>query len=260
MSNHTLNMNDHPTTLLQTGEANTKTNKNNLLTWSLSLAQHTLSGRNVCPHATPGCIASCVGKAGLVGVFPMILQARIRKTNWFFNDRESFLARLKRELDNANKYCAKHSKKGLIRLNTFSDIRWDRMIDTKVYKNLRFYDYTKSLESAKASIGTNYRRIYSVNEQSNMDEVIGFVKSGGTAAVVFGDVEYQPAHGKIGKLPKTWNGLRVVDGDASDDRYNDPKGVIVGLRLKGTKAARAAACASGFARESKTVMLTVGGK
>lgn len=190
----------------------------------------------------------------------MIVQARIRKTNWFFEDRSSFLEQLKDELLNADRYCAKRKTKGLVRLNTFSDIRWDRMIDTKAYPNLRFYDYTKSLDSAKDSIGTNYRRIYSVNEHSDLAAVVAFVKSGGTAAVVFGDVEYNPSHGKLGKLPRRWNGLRVVDGDATDDRFNDPVGVVVGLRLKGTKAARAAACASGFARESKTVALTVGGK
>jgi hypothetical protein len=34
-------------------------------------------------------------------------------------------------------------------------------------------------------------------------------------------------------LPATWNGITVIDGDISDLRFLDPRGVIVGLRGKG---------------------------
>jgi hypothetical protein len=40
------------------------------------------------------------------------------------------------------------------------------------------------------------------------------------------------------KLPKKWNELKVVDGDKTDGRPNDKKGVIVGLLAKGPKARR----------------------
>jgi hypothetical protein len=33
-------------------------------------------------------------------------------------------------------------------------------------------------------------------------------------------------------LPTSWNGYKVVDGDISDYRPDDEKGVIVGLRFK----------------------------
>ena len=36
-----------------------------------------------------------------------------------------------------------------------------------------------------------------------------------------------------GDLPEKWQGLRVIDGDISDLRFRDPRGVIVGLRSKG---------------------------
>ena len=35
------------------------------------------------------------------------------------------------------------------------------------------------------------------------------------------------------KLPKTFKGLPVIDGDKDDLRFLDPQGVIVGLIAKG---------------------------
>jgi hypothetical protein len=41
-------------------------------------------------------------------------------------------------------------------------------------------------------------------------------------------------HVKKGQaLPKAWQGKTVIDGDEHDARYDDPQGVIVGLRAKG---------------------------
>jgi len=39
-------------------------------------------------------------------------------------------------------------------------------------------------------------------------------------------------HGK--ELPVTFMNRKVIDGDLHDARIDDPKGVIVGLRAKGT--------------------------
>ena len=46
--------------------------------------------------------------------------------------------------------------------------------------------------------------------------------TGINAAVVFRD-----------KLPKTFKGLPVIDGDKDDLRFLDPEGVVVGLKAKG---------------------------
>jgi hypothetical protein len=35
------------------------------------------------------------------------------------------------------------------------------------------------------------------------------------------------------RLPETYLGLPVIDGDQSDLRFLDPQGVIVGLKAKG---------------------------
>jgi len=64
------------------------------------------------------------------------------------------------------------------------------------------------------------------------DEVVmAVVNTGVNMAVVFRD-----------KLPDTFRGLRVIDGDKDDLRFLDPKGVVVGLIAKG----RAKKDTSGF--------------
>lgn len=248
--------------LLQREDSNTKTAKNNQYTWSLSLAQAKVSGREVCPFRSNGCTAVCVGKAGLAIVFSRIMEARIRKTKLFFENRGHFLAKLLRELELADIYCAKKNTIGLVRLNTFSDISWHKMINVEVYKNLKFYDYTKNLKSVYECMEIpNYRKCYSYSENSNWADIKQLLDSGGNVTVVFKDIEYKPSHGKIGPMPDTFMGYKVVDGDKTDNRFDDPRGVIVGLRLKGNIANKKIACDSGFAINAfgTSANLTIGG-
>src|SRR4051812_25405291 len=57
----------------------------------LHLAPNVVSGRNVCPMASAGCIASCLFFAGR-GAMVKTQNARIRRTNYFFDDRAGFMA------------------------------------------------------------------------------------------------------------------------------------------------------------------------
>ena len=70
-----------------------KGEKRGVLTGVLYLAPHTLSGHQVCPSATDGCIASCLYTAGH-GVYSNVQKARIGRTKWFFEDRAGFMALL----------------------------------------------------------------------------------------------------------------------------------------------------------------------
>lgn len=239
--------------LLTKGSSNTKLAKNDTPTWALSLAQHNLSGHNVCPHATAGCIAACVGSCGLASVFGTVMAARIRKTRAFFSRRAEFVSRVERELGNAVKWLEKRGHAaGVVRLNTFSDIGWEGILNLGSFRTLRFYDYTKSMKRAMAAAaGTglydNYRLCYSVNEHSDMEQVKALLRAGGTAAVVL-DVRYVNKDNKD-EMPTSFMGFPMIDGDAKDDRSSDPRGCFVGLRLKGTKAKRADAIRCGFARK-----------
>jgi hypothetical protein len=68
---------------------------------------------------------------------------------------------------------------------------------------------------------SNYHLTFSRSE-SNESLVDAVLASGGNVAVVF-----------RGELPASWKGKRVVSGDESDLRFNDPQNVIVGLVEKG---------------------------
>jgi len=86
------------------------------------------------------------------------------------------------------------------------------------------YDYTKSFARAMVSLGWhhNYRLTLS-HSGHNGAECVQYLTKGGNVAVVF----------PKGDLPKQFHGFDVIDGDASDARWADPFGVVVGLRAKG---------------------------
>ena len=55
--------------------------------FGLHLAPHKLSGKNLCSHASLGCIESCLNKSGH-GFSDRVQQARIKKTQFFLNHRQ----------------------------------------------------------------------------------------------------------------------------------------------------------------------------
>ena len=69
--------------LLSKGSTNAKTIKNDLETFILYMAPSDLSGFNVCPFASKGCIDGCLNTAGM-GIFSNVQLARINKTKFFF--------------------------------------------------------------------------------------------------------------------------------------------------------------------------------
>ena len=61
---------------------NTKIKKGEKLGWKtlgLSLAPHTISGKNLCPHASEGCALACLNTAGM-GVFSSLAFCTLEKT------------------------------------------------------------------------------------------------------------------------------------------------------------------------------------
>ena len=60
------------------------------ITYGLHFAPSTLSGRNVCPNASPGCAAACLNTAGR-GMMNMVQEARINKTNKFFDNKFDYV-------------------------------------------------------------------------------------------------------------------------------------------------------------------------
>ncbi len=204
------------------------------------LAPADVSGHNTCPNASEGCKAACLFTAGMAGAFASVNKARTEKTLFFFRNRAEYGKQLVNEIAALVKKAKKKNLIPAVRLNGTSDLAWESIqFDGKSimehFPAVQFYDYTKSAKRAKrhaeGKMPANYHLTFSRSE-SNQAEVLDVIQSGGNVAVVFHD-----------KLPATYLGKPVVDGDESDLRFNDAKGVIVGLKVKG----KAKQDTSGFA-------------
>ena len=236
MANFKLLSSSNPKTL--------KGNKFGYATYILHLAPAKLSGFNVCPMASAGCSAACLNTAGRGGMFKKgedtnsVQKARIRKTLYFFNDRNWFMADLASDVHAAIAEARKHELVPVFRLNGTSDIRWENepvAIGATIYPNImtafpdvQFYDYTK-IENRR-DLPANYHLTFSLSE-INLIAAKDKLAQGWNVAVVF-----------AGALPETWNGFPVINGDDSDLRFRDGTGNVIGLTAKG----RAKKDTSGF--------------
>ena len=223
--------------LLSTG--NPKTLKGQSVgynTYILHLAPASLSGYNTCPKATEGCKDACLNTAGRGGMFKkgettnVIQQARIRKTKMFYENRAQFMSLLLKDIELAIKQSKKLGLTPVFRLNGTSDISWEKyeILDGRnifqMFPDIQFYDYTKVL-GRKVKHLSNYHLTFSAADGNDLD-VVRALNEGLNVATVFGLKKSEP-------MIEQYNGLPVFNGDESDLRFLDPKGVIVGLYAKG---------------------------
>lgn len=199
-------------------------------TYGLHLSPFTFNstGKNVCPFATKECVKSCLNTAGR-GKFSKTQEARVRRTDKFFKDRDSFLQQMKKEFESIERRRIKYDLKIAVRLNLTSDISWEKlMINGKSlidsFPNFIFYDYTKNPN--KQSL-PNYYLTFSYSG-INWDICESYLKNNTNVSVVFN-------LNKKDTLPETYRGYKVIDGDNHDLRFLDEKGVVVGLKFKKTK-------------------------
>jgi hypothetical protein len=227
--------------LLSTGNPKVlKGLKEGFNTYILHLAPASLSGYNTCPKATEGCKAACLNTAGRGGMFKKgentntIQKARIRKTIQFFTARESFMQDLVKDIELAIKQSIKKNLIPVFRLNGTSDISFEKYEVVRngvLYRNIFsafpdniFYDYTKVLGRKVTDI-SNYSLTFSAAD-GNDNDVAKAINQGYNIATVFGIKKTLP-------MPEEYMGLPVFNGDESDLRFLDPKGVVVGLYAKG---------------------------
>ena len=201
------------------------------LSFILHLAPSTLSGHNTCPKATPGCISACLNTAGRGGMFKkgentnMIQKARVRKTIYFYEDREQFMFDLVKDIRKGIKMAAKLGLTPVFRLNGTSDISWEKYVaeDDKnifeMFPTVQFYDYTKVLGRKVTGIA-NYFLIFSKADGNDVDVAKAMAQGMNVAAV-------------FDKVPETYAGVEVIDADEHDLRFLDKKGVVAGLKAKG---------------------------
>jgi len=190
------------------------------LSFILHLAPSTLSGKNTCPKATPGCIAACLNTAGRGGMFKKgettnaIQKARIRKTKQYFDEREQFLADLEADIRKAIKFAAKQGLTPVFRLNGTSDLSVEKWGIIEKFPTVQFYDYTKVLGRKVAHL-PNYHLTFSKADGNDAD-VAEALLQGMSVVAVYDEI---PAG--------------VPSADETDLRFLDPKGIMLGLKAKG---------------------------
>lgn len=239
---------------------NYKLNKSksfNYITAGLALAPNTQSGKNVCPHATKGCINACNLWFSGHMVMSNVRKAMLERTRIYFEDRSTFHKLLDKEIFNFYKLAKKNNSGCAIRLNTASDIVWEKQ-RPDIFNNfpaIDFYDYTKSV---KRSLGqtadifpANYQLTYSFNEKSNIDDVTNMLNTGINVAFVT-NLEYNKNTGYMAPVPEFFNLGKyqyfTTDGDKHDLRLRkfDGRGRAVILRFKGSNKLMHEAIKSGF--------------
>lgn len=199
-----------------------------VLTYGLSLAPADISGYNVCPMATKECKATCLFSAGNGGMYTKIQQGRINRTKLFFEDRNLFFELLIHELNLGVNQAKKQGLKFAVRLNVISDINFAAYKHNgktifEYFPNVTFYDYTKIAKKFN-NIPDNYHLTFSYTGY-NIETCKDLLSRGFNVAVVF-DVK-NATH-----LPTEFLGYDVINGDLTDYRPADKKGVIVGLKYK----------------------------
>lgn len=227
------------------------------------MAPHETAGvGNLCSHASPGCIALCLGlTSGQAGIVKDIdskadqgnacRKSRSDKARRFMRERAAYLLDFVRATDAILRQAHALQLTPCIRPNGSTDIAWEgirfhiirdakgKAIQVTLggngaknifehYPNIQFVDYTKNHTRFGRALPANYSLTLSHSEL-NETECLEALGNGVNVSVVFAADAAQPM----------WNGFTVIDGDQHDLRHLDPRGargVVVGLSPKGRKA------------------------
>lgn len=215
----------------------------------------------LCPMAElAGCIAGCLNTAGRGGmavgnatfitaagtVLPdnAVQHARLRRTEFFLTDQQGFMEQMVAEIRAFIKKAHKVDLIPVVRPNGTSDIRWEdvrflwcgmTVTIFDLFPEIQFYDYTKIPNRYRALRVPNYDLTFSYSHVPEFASIV--VK----ALATYGNkVNFAAVFGK--GLPEMFLGREVVNGDETDLRFRDKRGVVVGLKAKG----RARKDTSGF--------------
>jgi hypothetical protein len=182
-------------------------------------------GVNLCPMASNGCANACLFSSGFGGMYENVKNGRLEKTEFYLSNRIAFLDKLVYEIGKLEKRYKDSEFTLAIRLNGTSDISFEKQITSNgktifdTYPNVQFYDYTKNYTRFNKVLPSNYHLTFSRSE-TNEDIAMELLSKGINISMVFE------------KVPETYKGYTVVDGDEDDLTFLKPSGVIVGLKYK----------------------------
>lgn len=219
------------------------------LTAVLYLAPANTSGFEVCPMATDGCRAACLNTAGRGGIAKgkatfdangtalpdnTIQRVRVARTRFYFQDRAAFMTQLALEVAAVVRKAERDGLVPCVRLNGTSDIPWERVPCgdapniMALFPQVQFYDYTK--RHNRRDLPSNYSLTFSLAE-NNDAKALEAHRNGLNVAVVFRH-KHLPSQFLLGAKGDAQY-VPVENGDESDLRFLDPRGVVVGLYAKG---------------------------
>lgn len=215
---------------------------------------------NLCPHASAGCLALCLGwysgQAGMVAgdsdtALNNVRKSRQAKAQLFMSDRAAFLSEMTSGIIRAKRKATREGLTLCVRLNGATDIAWEGIRDVRgedgrpyvnvfaAFPDVQFVDYTKNVKRALAHanhmLPKNYHLTFSRSETNEAD-CERVLRAGGNVAVVFSEEakEHALTYGYLGTL--------AVDGDLHDLRHMDVRGVrqgyVIALSPKGNRAKR----------------------
>jgi hypothetical protein len=219
------------------------------------MAPHKFSGHNLCSHASPGCIALCLGlhsgQAAMVAHdsdLNSVRLSRVQKARRFMNSRAEYMVDFIRATQNAIRKADRLNLALCVRPNGATDIAWEGIRIRpqwaaefpelaphvglnifEIFPGIEFVDYTKNPLRFNRPLPDNYHLTFSRSE-TNESVALELLSRGVNVAVVFAD-----------RIPESWHGFTVIDGDKHDLRQLDPRGArgyVIGLLPKGRKAKR----------------------
>jgi hypothetical protein len=202
-------------------------------TYAIYLAPASTSGYNLCSHSTPECRMGCLNTSGRAGIeifsgIDNIKNARLKKAKLFVENKDFFMAWMIAEIKSKQ---AKAKRDGFffsVRLNATSDIDWAKVYYKgltifEIFPEVSFYDYTKNANKFK-NLPANYHLTLSYTGR-NWSKCLDVLAKGYNVAMVF-NVKHEK------DLPAMYKGFKVINGDLTDYRVDDAKGIIIGLKWK----------------------------
>ena len=184
--------------------------------------------RTLCPFATRGCRATCLGENTGLLITSTSERSRMWKGALYMGARGLFRELLTVEAIAHTRAALRAGKVPALRVDGSSDTAEGALLAPRVPEAM-VYDYTKNvakaLKHAAGKFAPNYTVVFSFSGE-NLAECAEVLQAGGNVAAVFDTPKGEA-------LPSEWSGARVIDADEHDARFLDPAGPIVsGLRFK----------------------------
>lgn len=192
---------------------------------------------NPCPRATPGCSGACVIATAGKGPMAEVVAGRCGRSLTLLADAR---AAFRLTAEAMHSWHAATEGHGVWRHGVGDDIRIEMvapgLLELQYALGQAAYAYTKWSAEDRPDVPGLLRFTRSATLEGGrwpIARILDYIARGMNVAMVVNVPRGAP-------LPQYWHGVRVIDGDKSDNRAADPAGCIIMLRAKGAARALAA--------------------